>query len=272
MKVSCIQITARDSIEENISIITPMVAQAANEGATLVTLPENALLMAAGRTFHRQVTLEKDNDGITSVCQLAKKHHVWILLGSVAVQQEKKGKYANRQLLVSPEGKITARYDKIHLFDVSIAEGESHKESDRFYYGEQAVIAQAAEATLGLSICYDVRFPYLYRALAKAGAQILTIPAAFTRYTGEKGAWHVLCRARAIETGCYVVAAAQCGEHAANRKTYGHSLIINPWGEIMAEAGQEPCIITAEIDLAEVAKTQQTMPSLSHERVFSLLN
>lgn len=271
MKLSCIQTTARDSIADNIAHISPMVEQAVTDGAELITLPENALLMASGRKFHEQVTLEADNQGINALRHLAKTHAIWILLGSVAVKDTANSdKYANRQLLISPEGEITARYDKIHLFDVSIAEGESHKESDRFYYGDKAIITPAADAQLGLSICYDLRFPQLYRALAKAGAQVLAIPAAFTRYTGERGAWHTLCRARAIETGCFVVAAAQCGEHAANRKTYGHSLIINPWGEVIAEAGQEPCIITAEIDLTEVAKTQQAMPSLSHDRAFEI--
>lgn len=263
--------TAQDSIEQSFAMMAPMIEQAANEGAELITLPENALLMASGSDFHRQVTLEEENIGIQAIAQLAKEHGVWILLGSVAVKDSNHAeKYANRQLLISPKGNITARYDKIHLFDVSIDEGESHKESDRFYHGEKAIVTEAAGAKLGLSICYDLRFPYLYRALAKAGAQLLMIPAAFTRYTGERGAWHTLCRARAIETGCYVVAAAQCGEHAANRKTYGHSLIIGPWGDIIAEAGDKPCVITAEIDLAEVARTRQNMPSLYHEREFSL--
>ena len=271
MKLSCIQTTARDSIIENIAHIVPMIKQAAQQGTRLITLPENALLMASGATFHQQVTEENKNIGITTLQALAAELGVWILIGSVAVKDSLDAdKYANRQLLINHKGEISARYDKIHLFDVSIAEGESHKESDRFYHGNKAVVAPAAGASLGLSICYDLRFAYLYRALAKAGANILAIPAAFTRYTGERGAWHTLCRARAIETGCFVVAAAQCGEHAANRKTYGHSLIINPWGEIIAQAGQEPCVITAEINLDDVIKTRNTMPSLSHEREFTL--
>ena len=252
-------------------MIAPMVRQAAAEGATLIALPENAFLMASGRKFHEQVTLENEHPGIAAAQFWAIELNVWIIIGSVTVKDTVDArKYANRQLIISPNADITARYDKIHLFDISIPQGESHQESARFEYGEQAILTKAANAALGLSICYDVRFPYLYRALAKAGAEILTIPAAFTQFTGEKGGWHVLCRARAMETGCFVIAPAQCGEHWASRKTYGHSLIINPWGEILAEGSGQPGIIYAEIDLAEVPQTRQLMPSLNHDRKFTL--
>ncbi len=271
MKLACIQITSADSLSDNIAMIAPMVTQAANEGATIIALPENAFLMASGRRFHEQVTLESEHPGIHTAQDWAKTLGTWIIIGSVAVKDSTEAqKYANRQIVISPAGEITARYDKIHLFDVSIPQGESHQESARFEYGEQAVITQAGDATLGLSICYDVRFSYLYRSLAKAGAEILTIPAAFTQFTGEKGGWHVLCCARAMETGCFVIAPAQCGEHSANRKTYGHSLIINPWGEILAEGSDQPGIISAEIDLAEVPQTRQLMPSLSHDREYKV--
>lgn len=273
MKFSCVQITSGDLIAENIAMIAPMVQQAATEGANLIALPENAFLMATGQNFHDQVTSEAEHPGIQAAQNWAAKRGIWLLIGSIAVKDERgqlNSKYANREILISPEGKITARYDKIHLFDVSIPGGESHQESARFEHGNKAVVAAAGEAMLGLSICYDVRFPYLYRALAKAGAQVLTIPAAFTRFTGEKGGWHVLCRARAMETGCFVIAPAQCGTHSTQRQTYGHSLILNPWGEILAEAGEEPGIISAEINLAEVAQTRQVMPSLKHDREFTL--
>ncbi len=178
-------------------------------------------------------------------------------------------KYLNRSYLISPTG-INAYYDKIHLFDVSVPNGESHQESARFDAGEKAVIAHTPWGKLGMTICYDVRFPHLYRTLAKAGAEMLATPAAFTRFTGEKGGWHILNRARAMETGCFVLAPAQCGTHAGGRKTYGHSLIINPWGDILAEAADEPCILMAEIDLAEVAQTRAIMPSLQHDRAFDI--
>jgi predicted amidohydrolase len=270
MKIACLQITSGDSVEENIAMIHPMVAEAAREGAELVTLPENCFLMASGRQFHEQVWSEDEHPALHAAKAMAIEFGVWLLLGSVAVKSIRSEKYLNRQFIISPEGILTAHYDKIHLFDVSIDEGESHQESARFEYGELAVVTSVRDAKLGLSICYDVRFPYLYRTLAKAGAEILAIPAAFTRYTGQKGGWHVLCRARAMETGCFVIAPAQCGKHSSDRQTYGHSLIINPWGEIVAEAGESPEIIYAEIDLAEVNKTRHSMPSLNHDREFKL--
>ena len=268
LHIAAIQTNSTDSVAENITHIQPMVEQAAKQGAKLVSLPENAFLMATGRKFHEQVYREAEHPAILAAQGWAVNYGIWLLIGSVAVACSHK--HANRELLISPEGEITARYDKIHLFDVSVPGGESHQESKRFDHGEKAIVTQAAGASLGLSICYDVRFPYLYRALAKAGAEILTIPAAFTRFTGEKGGWHVLCRARAMETGCFVIAPAQCGTHSADRQTYGHSLIINPWGEILAEGGTEPGIISAEIDLAEVVKTRQIMPSLTHDREFKI--
>ena len=280
MKLAAVQTSSTATIAENIARISPMIRKAQSQGANLVALPENAFLMASGRAFHTQVYTESEHPALLAMQILAKELKIWILIGSLAVKTATDGKqtdhehlnakYANRQLLISPEGETTARYDKIYLFDVSITEGESHKESARFIYGQQAVTAQVDAAMLGLTICYDVRFPQLHRALAKAGADILTIPAAFTRYTGEKGGWHVLCRARAMETGCFVIAPAQCGTHGANRQTYGHSLIIDPWGTILAEADDEPTIIYAEIDLEQVTKTRQAMPSLTHDREFTL--
>lgn len=272
MKIACIQTTSTASIDENIESITPMIEQAAAAGASLIALPENAFLMASGRVFHEQVYMQQEHPAVIAMQKLAKRLGVSLLIGSVAVKDKalSTGKYANRQVLISKEGEVITVYDKIHLFDVSIPQGESHQESRRFVYGEKAVIAEVEGAKLGMSICYDVRFPHLYRALAKAGAELLAIPAAFTRFTGEKGGWHVLCRARAMETGCFVIAPAQCGTHSGDRQTYGHSLIINPWGEILTEGGDKPGIFSAEIDLAEVAKTRQVMPSLNHDREFVL--
>ncbi len=270
MKIAAIQCNSSDSLEQNCVTLAKQVQQAAQMGASFIALPENAFLMASGESFHQQVYYESEHPALTATKQWVKDHHVSVLIGSLHMKVKDGAKYVNRQYLLAPSGEIVARYDKIHLFDVTIPQGESHVESSRFSAGNKAVLSQMDEATLGHSICYDVRFAALYRVLAKAGANILAIPAAFTHYTGSRGGWHVLCRARAIETGCFVIAPAQCGTHANGRKTYGHSLIINPWGEIIAEASADtPEIITAEIDLAEVAQTRQVMPSLNHDREFS---
>jgi deaminated glutathione amidase len=175
---------------------------------------------------------------------------------------------ARRSYLIGPNGRVSARYDKIHLFDVNLPSGETYRESNTVAPGSEAVVAKLPWANVGLSVCYDLRFPQLYRALAKAGAEILTVPSAFTETTG-KAHWHVLLRARAIENGCFIVAPAQGGTHANGRKTYGHSLIIGPWGDILAETGIEPCVVSAEIDLEEIAAARGRLPSLQHDRPFS---
>ncbi len=177
-------------------------------------------------------------------------------------------KLANRSLLIDPAGHIAARYDKIHMFDVEIPDGQSYRESRVYEAGTEAVTAELPWGRLGLTVCYDLRFPYLYRSLAQAGAQFLSIPSAFTRFTGQAH-WHVLLRARAIETGCFVFAPAQCGSHDGGRETYGHSLIVAPWGEVLADGGEEPGVTLAEIDPAEVAKARTMIPALDHDRPFA---
>lgn len=286
LSVSCLQTNSTDDLTENIAALGAMAREAAARGAQFIALPENAFLMAIGERFHSQVYAPAEHPALAAVQQWAQELNVWILIGSLAVKDSgfriqdsdknspesripnpKSSKYLNRSYLLSPSG-IAAHYDKIHLFDVSVPGGETHQESARFDAGNQAVLADTPWGKLGMTICYDVRFPHLYRALAKAGAQMLSVPAAFTRFTGEKGGWHVLNRARAMETGCFVIAPAQCGHHAGGRRTFGHSLIINPWGDILAEGDEEPGIITAEIDLAQVEETRKIMPSLSHDREF----
>lgn len=194
-----------------------------------------------------------------------------MLVGSVAVRLDEAGgdedMLANRSLLISDKGEVVARYDKIHMFDVDIEGGESHRESETYRPGGQAVMAATPWGGLGMTVCYDLRFPYLYRSLAQAGAHFLSVPAAFTRVSG-RAHWHVLLRARAVETGCYVFAPAQCGDHANNRQTYGHSLIIDPWGKILAEAGEKPSVITADIDPSRVAAVRAMIPALEHDREF----
>jgi predicted amidohydrolase len=211
---------------------------------------------------------EADHPAIPFYAGLAKETGAWLLIGSLAVKLDD-ATLANRSYLLAPSGAIAARYDKIHMFDVDLAGGESYRESATYRPGRQAVLTDLPWARLGMTICYDMRFAYLYRALAKAGAQVITVPAAFTVPTG-RAHWHVLLRARAIETGCFVVAAAQCGTHDNGRKTYGHSLIVSPWGEILAEAGEEPGVIVAEIDVAKVEEARRAVPSIEHDRAFEL--
>jgi predicted amidohydrolase len=210
---------------------------------------------------------EKDDAALPQFGALAEELGIWLLVGSLAIKVSE-GKTANRSYLIGPNGRIAARYDKIHLFDVNLPSGETYRESNTVAPGEEAVVASLPWGRVGLSVCYDLRFPQLYRALAKNGAEILTVPSAFTETTG-KAHWHVLLRARAIENGCFVIAPAQGGTHANGRKTYGHSLIVGPWGDILAEAGTEPCVISAELDLGEIADVRARLPSLHHDRPFS---
>jgi predicted amidohydrolase len=202
--------------------------------------------------------------------ELAHKLGIFVHIGSLAIKLSKE-RAANRSFLIDPKGEIVARYDKIHMFDVDLGNGESYRESNSYRPGESAVLADLPWGRMGLTVCYDLRFPALYRALAEAGATMLTIPSAFTRKTGEAGHWHVLVRARAVENGCFVFAAAQGGKHENGRETYGHSLIVDPWGRILAEGDSEPSVVMAEIDPAEVAKARGRIPSLEHGRRFEVI-
>ena len=212
---------------------------------------------------------------LAALREVAQETGVWLLIGSLAVDlsrepgtAEGERRLANRSYLVDPGGAVVARYDKIHMFDVDLAGGESYRESNAFRPGGRAVLAETPWGVLGMTVCYDLRFPHLYRALAQAGADFLAIPSAFTVPTG-KAHWHVLLRARAIENGCFVFAPAQWGEHAEGRRTYGHSLIVDPWGEVLADAGEGVGIVTARIDLAAIAKARRMVPSLQHDRPFT---
>jgi predicted amidohydrolase len=210
---------------------------------------------------------EDEDTALAAFRVLAAELQVWLLIGSLAVRVAP-DKAANRSILIDPAGQIVARYDKIHMFDVEIPDGQSYRESRVFQAGGQAVLADLPWGRLGMTVCYDVRFPYLYRALAQAGAAFLSVPAAFTKMTGEAH-WHVLLRARAIETGCFVFAPAQCGTHAEGRQTFGHSLIVAPWGEVLADGGEEPGVVVAEIDPARVAQAHAMVPALRHDRAFT---
>jgi predicted amidohydrolase len=268
-KAACVQVNASDDMEANLREVAAMARRARSEGAEFITTPENVAMMTAGSANLRaKAAPEASHPALAAFRALARETGAWLLAGSLHVKLEDEDRLANRSYLVNPEGEVAAKYDKIHMFDVDLPSGESYRESKNFRPGGEAVLAELPWCRLGMTVCYDLRFPQLYRALAKAGAEVLTIPSAFTRPTG-RAHWHALMRARAIETGCYVLAAAQCGEHAGGRKTYGHSLIVAPWGEIVAEAGEEPDVIVAELDLAKGAEARGRVPSLGHDRDFA---
>ncbi|HWU25739.1 MAG TPA: carbon-nitrogen hydrolase family protein [Rhizomicrobium sp.] len=254
----------------NIDAAARMIGEAKAAGADYVLTPEMTNILAARREQLFAAIVEEENDAsLAMLRELARKSAIYIHIGSLAIRLTHE-RAANRSFLIDPKGEIVARYDKIHMFDVDLADGESYRESRNYRPGELAVLADLPWGRMGLTVCYDLRFPALYRALAEAGATMLTIPSAFTRQTGEAH-WHVLIRTRAIENGCFVFAAAQGGRHENGRETYGHSLIVDPWGRIIAEGGTEPGIVTAEIDLAEVAKARGRIPSLQHGRRFEMV-
>ena len=265
---ACVQMTSGREPAGNIAAASALVRQAKAAGADLVMTPEMTNLMEPGRpALFEKVVPEAEDAALAAFRALAAELQVWLLVGSLAVRVSA-DRAANRSILLDPAGGIAARYDKIHMFDVDIPDGHSYRESRSFRPGDQAVVADLPWGRLGMTVCYDLRFPYLYRALAQAGAAFLSIPAAFTKYTGEAH-WHVLVRARAIETGCFVFAPAQCGTHAEGRQTFGHSLIVAPWGEVLADGGEAPGIVLAGIDPARVAMARRMVPALTHDRRFA---
>jgi predicted amidohydrolase len=245
-----------------------LIGEAAGAGAALIATPEMTNLVERDpERLLASVVPEADDPSLRAFRNAAREHGRWLLIGSLALAGAVPGRAVNRSFLLAPDGTIAARYDKLHLFDVDLPGRESYRESATYDAGKEAVAVEAAGLSLGLSICYDLRFPALYRALAEDGAQVLTVPAAFTRRTGEAH-WHVLLRARAIETGSFVLAPAQGGKHEDGRSTFGHSLIVSPWGEVLAEGGTEPGIVTAEIDPGAVEAARTSIPSLAHSRPF----
>jgi len=266
-KAAAVQMRSGTSVERNLTEATRLIRAAASEGAEYVLTPEMTNILDRDRErLLAAIAPEESDPALAAFRQLAIELGIWLHIGSLAIRLAGEG-VANRSFLVAPSGEIAARYDKIHMFDVDLAGGESYRESRLYKAGGSAVVADLPWGRLGLSVCYDIRFPQLYRALAHAGAEVLAVPAAFTRTTGEAH-WHVLLRARAIENGAYVVAAAQAGHHEDGRDTYGHSMIVDPWGRILAEAGVEPGVIVAEIDPAVSAATRGRVPSLVNERAF----
>jgi len=246
----------------------PLIREAAARGARLIATPEGTNFLQRDRAK----MLETLKPAAADVCVqgligLAGQLGVWLLIGSALVRRADGGA-ANRSMLVDPNGRVVAAYDKIHMFDVDLPGGESYRESATYRPGTEAVVAALPWGLLGMTVCYDVRFPQLYRALAHAGADFISVPSAFTRQTGLAH-WHVLLRARAIETGAYVFAPAQCGEHPGKRLTYGHSLIVDPWGAVLADGGEAPGFVIAEIDPAKIEAARRAIPSLNHDRDFA---
>ena len=266
---ACVQNCAINDTAKSLDQCVELVKQADARAADLICLPEFcAHLHVDGKVFETGAETERNHRALATFCELAKSLKKWILIGSIAVVDQA-GAKRNRSLLIDDNGRIVNRYDKIHMFDVSLGDGEVYRESDTFQAGEQAVVAATPFAPIGLSICYDLRFAALYRLLAQNGARVLTVPAAFTHTTG-KAHWQVLLRSRAIETGSFVIAPCQYGVHGKAR-TYGHSLIIDPWGEILAEGIEDgPDVIVAEIDLAKVELARSRIPALEHDRVLSM--
>jgi predicted amidohydrolase len=266
-KAACVQLRSSDDVQDNIAFTSELIREAKRNGADFILTPENTTLMApdGGAKLDRSFIEDRD-PALPAFRTLAEELGVWLLIGSLAIKVSG-DKTANRSYLINPRGQIAARYDKIHLFDVDLPSGEKYRESNTVAGGHEARLAQTPWGKIGMTICYDVRFPQLYRALAKKDAFALTVPSAFTETTG-KAHWHILLRARAIENGAYVLAPAQGGVHANGRHTYGHSLIINPWGEIIAEGGTDPGVIYAEIDTTEVSTARARIPNLLHDQPF----
>ena len=273
MRAALIQLNVSDDPAANLVATLGFVRQAVAAGAGFVLTPELTNGLSSSRAHQRSVFRhEADDPTLAALRAEAKVAGIWLLIGSLGLlTQDADGRFSNRSFLVDPQGEIAARYDKIHMFDVNVSDTEVYRESEGYRPGSAAVVAKTPFARIGMTVCYDVRFPALYRRLAQAGAQVITVPAAFNHITGAAH-WETLLRARAIETGCFVLAPAQTGFHpetlGKGRRTHGHSLAIAPWGEILADAGTEPGVTLVDLDLARVAEARRRVPSLRHDRGF----
>lgn len=270
LRIACVQVNAQDDMEGNIRVAEGFAREAAKAGAKLIGFPENVAFMAPdGQGVREAARAEGIHPALARFQALARELDAWLLVGSLGIAGvDASGRVANRSFVIDASGQIVTRYDKIHMFDVELPGGESYRESATFRAGGAAVTVATPWAKLGLSICYDLRFPYLYRALAHAGAEIISVPSAFTLTTG-RAHWHTLLRARAIETGSFIFAPAQCGTHPRGRQTFGHSLIVDPWGQVLADGGEAPGFVAADLDLAMVARVRGQIPSLRHDRDFT---
>lgn len=274
MKAALLQLSSSDDPVQNLGIVRGMMREAADQGAGFVLTPEVTNCVSSDRAHQAAVlALQEDDATLAGLREEAARLSVWLLIGSLALKTgDADGRFANRSFLIGPDGAIRAWYDKIHMFDVQVSQTETYRESAGFRPGDRAVVVDAGFARIGMTVCYDVRFPHLHRTLAQAGAQILTVPAAFSPVTGAAH-WEPLLRARAIETGCYVLAPAQAGLHPSStggtRRTYGHSMAIAPWGEVLVDAGTEPGISFVDLAMDNVAQARARVPALTHDREFT---
>lgn len=270
VNTACIQINSGSNMEANIRRACDLIGDAASKGAEFILLPENVALMSENRKqLFDNSPEESKHPALSAFREAAKNRNVWLVIGSLAVKAGNAGdRLRNRSYLIDNNGNIAGHYDKIHLYDVELENGEKYHESNNFAGGDKWSLLSTPWGKLGLTICYDVRFPHLYRTLAKNGAEFISIPSAFTEFTG-KAHWNVLLRARAIENGCYVLAPAQTGKHPNNRETYGHAMIISPWGDVLSDAGEKEGFAFADIHPDIVRKIRKNLPSLQHDRDFS---
>ncbi len=265
--IACLQTRPMPDFNSALGEALPLADAAVQAGAEMLFLPEYCGgLKSKGAALDPPAALEGDHPFLKRFQEFAADKGVWVMLGSIAVKQS--GKLVNRGFMLDPNGRIFGRYDKIHMFDIQLSETEIYRESDTISAGDQAVIHETPLASIGHTICYDLRFPHLYRNLAQAGANILTAPAAFTKKTGEAH-WHILNRARAIENGCYMISPCAIGRIDGGGEAYGHSLVVNPWGEVIADGGMLPGVVQARIDLSKVNEARARIPSLSHDRAYS---
>lgn len=273
MRFALAQLNSGDDPAANLPVIMDLIRDGVEQGAKVILTPEVTNCVSASRTHQNEVLQAEDVDQTLAALRAqAAELDIWLLIGSLALKTDgPDDRFANRSFLIAPDGSIAARYDKIHMFDVAVSETETYRESAGYRPGEQAVLAYTTFGRIGMTICYDLRFPHLYRLLAQAGAEFLTVPSAFSPVTGAAH-WESLLRARAIETGCYVLAPAQTGRHSASqgrvRETYGHSLIVGPWGDILADGGVKPGVIIVDLDRDEVAQARKRIPSLRVANAF----
>ena len=268
LKVACIQTNSKSDPNINIREVSSLIRAARSNGAELITTPEVVGMLEPNREKAlNKAQSENYHSVLREFRALSRDLAIWLLIGSISIKLSN-GKLANRSFLINPDGQIIARYTKIHMFDVEVNDGSIYRESATYQPGTSACLAKTPWGLVGLTVCYDIRFPALYRDLAKAGAKIIFIPSAFTEVTGEAH-WHILQRARAIENGCFIVSAAQTGMHEQNRKTFGHSIIVDPWGNILADANKDVGFITADLDLNLVDEVRKKIPSLTHDREYS---
>ena len=273
MRAALVQLSVTDDPVANLPVTVDFIRAAAAAGAGFVLTPECTNLLSSDRAHQRAVLAHEAEDATLAALRAeAERLGIWLLIGSLGLKtHDPDGRFANRSFLIGPAGQIVARYDKIHMFDVDVSPTERYRESEAYRPGTRAVLAEAGFAKLGMAICYDLRFPQLFRRLSQAGAQLLTLPAAFNDTTGAAH-WESLIRARAIENTCFVLAPAQCGTHAAHagkpRRTHGHSLAVAPWGEVLADGGTEPGVTLVDLDLARVAEARARVPSIAHDRGF----